>query len=261
MTSPSSLLFYQRVVALDRDLHAKLRLSAPVNFAFTAEAPVVPLLSAEFADAAREYPIVFLRTAEQGLQPVALTGEPGGQNVYLDGSGRWNARYVPAYVRRYPFVFAQTASDQFTVCIDEACPEFGESGAPLFEGTGQPTSMLQQVFALLSEFQRQAQFTQSFVQRLEASDLLIEATAKADLKDRSLALRGFWMVDETRFRALPDATLRDWFASGELGLIYAHLLSLGNILELLRRQPHAAAAASLPSESPVTHSLSSLRTH
>jgi hypothetical protein len=61
---------------------------------------------------------------------------------------------------------------------------------------------------------------------------------------------------------LPDATLKDLFVSGEVGLIYAHLLSLGNLLELLRRQPPAVAvAAALSSEPLATPSTPSLVTH
>lgn len=241
MTNP---LFYQRIVQLDRDLHSKLKLRPLGNLAFAADTALVPLLSNEFVHAAREYPIAFMRNADQQLVPVVLTGVPGGRNVYVDAVGQWQARYVPAYVRRYPFVFAEIGTDQLTVCFDEACDALGESeGLPLFEETGEAGSALGPVLALLTEYQRQALLTQSFMQRLEASGLLMEANAKADLADgRSLALTGFWIVDESRLKDLPEATLKDWFASGELGLVYAHLMSLGNFLELVRRQPQAQPA-------------------
>lgn len=232
-------MFYQQVITLDRELHAKLKLRPLGNMAFAAGSPVVPLLCAEFAQAAREYPIAFLRGADQSLQPVVLTGAPGGRNVYIDAAGQWSAHYVPAYARRYPFLFAETAPDQLTVCFDQACPALNDAeGAALFEDNGELSATMQQVMQLLSGYQNQAQLTQTFMQRLEAADLLMEASAQVDLGDgRSLALQGFLIVDEARFKALPEATLKDWFASGELGLIYAHLLSLGNLLELLRRQP------------------------
>jgi len=245
MTPAAAPLFYQRVVALDGHLHAKLKLSAPPDLKFSAGSPAVPLLSTEFTEAAREYPIAFLRGADGSLAPVALTGVPGGDNVYIDAAGRWNARYVPAYVRRYPFMFAQVSPDQLTVCIDAAYPGFNETdGTPMFDAGGEPSPMLKQIVANLSEHQRQSQLTEVFVRRLESAGLLMEASATANLNDgRRLALQGFWIVDEARFRALPDATLKEWFASGEIGLIYAHLLSLGNLLELLRRQPRAADTA------------------
>jgi hypothetical protein len=241
----STLLFYQQVVTLDRELHAKLKLRPLGNMGFAAGSPVVPLLCAEFAQAAREYPIAFLRNADQSLVPVVLTGVPGGGNLYIDAADQWNAHYVPAYARRYPFVFAETAPDQLTVCFDQACPALNNTdGAALFDDNGEPSTTLQQVLQLLREYQSQALLSQSFMQRLDAADLLMDTSAQADLGDgRSLALQGFLVVDEARFKALPEATLKDWFASGELGLIYAHLFSLGNLLELLRRLPQPQVAA------------------
>ena len=248
MTTP---LFYQRVVQLDREQHSKLKLRSLGNLAFAAQTALVPLLSNEFAHAAREYPIAFVRGADQNLLPVVLTGLPSGQNVYIDAAGQWQARYVPAYVRRYPFIFAETGPDQLTVCFDEACEALNESeGTPLFTEAGDAGPALAPVLALLTEYQRQALFTQAFMKRLDASGLLMEANAKADLADgRTMALAGFWIVDEARLKDLPEATLKDWFATGELGLVYAHLLSLGNFLELLLRQPQAKPA--LAPERPV----------
>jgi hypothetical protein len=232
------------VVVLDGTVHSKLKLSAQPDLKFSAHSPAVPLLGVEFTEAAREYPIAFLRGADNAWVPVALTGAPGGDNVYMDADGRWSARYVPAYVRRYPFAVAQSAPDQLTVCIDEAYPGFNESeGMSLFEEGGEASSTLRQIVANLAEYQRQAKLTETFMRRLDAAGLLMEANAQASLSDgRGLALKGFWIVDEARFRALPDAILKEWFVSGELALVYAHLSSLGNLLELLRRQPATEAS-------------------
>jgi hypothetical protein len=236
-------LFYKSVVALDRNAHARLRVRDPDNFLFTANAPLLPLLTAEFAPIAREYPIVFMND-EGTIIPVALTGMPQGKNLFLNEKGLWDARYVPAYVRRYPFVFVETAPEQFTVCIDSTSSLLNEKeGTPLFESNGEPSAGLQATIKRLGEYQRVMGLTRAFMQRLADAKLLMEANAKADLPDgRSFVWRGFWVVDETRFRDLPEATLKDWFASGELGLIYAHLLSLGNLAELLRRHTVSAAA-------------------
>jgi len=255
-------LFYQRVVALDGNLHSKLKLSAPPDLKFSARSPVVPLLGVEFTEAAREYPIAFLRGANNAWVPVALTGAPDGDNVYMDAHGRWSARYVPAYVRRYPFVVAQSAPDQLTVCIDEAYAGLNErEGTPLFDDGGEASSTLRQIVANLAEYQRQAQLTESFMQRLDAAGLLMEASAQANLSDgRGLTLKGFWIVDETRFRALPEATVKAWFASGELGLVYAHLSSLGNLLELLRRQPRVEASGDASSAGELANSAAAANT-
>jgi hypothetical protein len=243
MATVSMPLFYKSVVPLDRTAHARLRVRNTANFRFTADAPLVPLLTAEFAPIAREYPIVFMKD-EATVVPVALVGMPQGKNVFLDANGRWDARYVPAYVRRYPFVFAETAPEQYTVCIDTTSELLDENeGVPLFESNGEPSTSLQDTIKRLEDYQRVTNFTRAFTQRLSAANLLMEANAKAELPDgRSFVWRGFWTVDEAKFRELPEATLKEWFASGELGLVYAHLLSLGNLADLLRRHSLSAAA-------------------
>jgi hypothetical protein len=237
--APASLpLFYNRLVMLDRQAHAKLRFRAPEEYSFAASATMVPLLAAEFSPAAREYPIVFM-SEDQGKTffPVSLTGMPQGKNLFVDEKGAWSARYVPAYVRRYPFVFAETSADQFAVCVDPSSNCLDETrGTPMFEANGEPSAAMQETVKRLGDYQRAMLATRAFMEKLAAANMLMDANAKADLPDgRSMAWRGFWTVDEARFRELPEATLKEWFAGGELGLIYAHLISLGNLSELLRR--------------------------
>lgn len=235
---------YQNVVPLDRRQHTRLKLRPPENYSFAADFPVLPALTTEFAPLAREYPIVFLREKDDGeFVPVVLTGVPNGKNLFVDGTGTWQARYLPAYVRRYPFVYVETAPDQFTVCIDSASKLFDENtGLALFGDDNEPSNALKDVIKSLGDYQQAVRLTKAFVQRLAAANILMEANAKADLPDgRSFVWRGFWVVDEKRFRELPEATLKEWFSSGELGLVYAHLLSVGNLGELLRRQTDGAA--------------------
>jgi hypothetical protein len=244
MTQQPMPLFYQRLVALDRQAHVRLKVTPPDDFSFTADVPLAPLLTPEFGPVCREYPIVFLRDGEEMI-PVALTGMPKGKNLFLTAGGRWDARYIPAYVRRYPFVFVETAPDQFTVCIDPTSKFLNEStGTALFGDDGEPTAALKDTVNRLGEYQRAVQLTRTFMKRLIESKLLMDANAKADLPDgRSLEWSGFCVVDEKRFREIPEALLKDWFATGELGLVYAHLLSVGNLSELLRRYTLAAAAS------------------
>ncbi len=239
-------LFYRSVTPLDRQAHARLKYKAPDNLSFTADASLIPLLTAEFGPMAREYPIVFMRESETSeVIPVALTGMPQGKNLFLTDAGRWDARYVPAYVRRYPFVFVETAPDNFAVCVDTTATYFNEKeGVPLFGEDGEPSSALKDTVKALTDYQQAMHFTRTFMSRLAAANILTEGNAKADFTDgRSLTWRGFWVVDEKRFRELPEATLKDWFATGELGLIYAHLLSLGNLTDLMRRYTERAAGA------------------
>lgn len=243
MSEASLPLFYQRLVPLDRKAHARLRIRPPDNFQFTADATLIPLVTGEFAAAAREFPIAFLREPSSGeFLPVALTGMPQSRNLFVTAGGQWDARYMPAYVRRYPFVFGQTGADNFTVCIDPSSKFLDENeGIPLFDEHGEPSKILKDTIQGLQDYQQLIRATKNFMKKLTEANILMEANATADLPDgRSFAWRGFWIVDEKLFRELPEATVKDWFATGELGLVYAHLVSIGNLSELLRR--HAATA-------------------
>lgn len=242
MTEASLPLFYQRLVPLDRRAHARLKVRPPDNFQFTADATLIPLVTGEFAPAAREYPIAFLREPASGeFVPVALTGMPQSKNLFVTADGQWDARYMPAYVRRYPFVFAETGADNFAVCFDPSSKFLDENeGIPLFGEDGEPSNILKDTIKGLQDYQQLVRGTKNFMKKLTEANILMEANAKADLPDgRSFAWRGFWIVDEKLFRELPEATVKDWFATGELGLVYAHLVSIGNLSELLRR--HASA--------------------
>jgi hypothetical protein len=238
MTEANPPLLYRSLAALDRRTHARLKVRPPDDYQFAAGATLVPLLNGEFAQVAREYPIAFIREHESaGFVPVAMTGMPQGKNLYVSAAGVWEARYIPVYVRRYPFVFAETSAETFTVCIDPTSKYLDENeGVPLFGEDGEPSNTLKATIQGLQEYQQMALATRAFMQKLAAANILMEANAKADFPDgRSLAWRGFWIVDEKLFRQLPEATVKDWFANGDLGLVYAHLVSIGNLNELLRR--------------------------
>ncbi len=119
--------FTKNVAVLDREKHSTLRIKPTGDHHFAAKAHAIPLVAAEYVDAGREYPIVFARTTDGKLISFALTGARQDENLYLDANGLWDARYIPAFVRRYPFVFAETGPEQLTVCIDESFPGFNDT--------------------------------------------------------------------------------------------------------------------------------------
>jgi hypothetical protein len=259
MTEANLPLFYQQLAALDRRVHTRLKVRPPENFQFAADATLVPLLSAEFGPISREYPIGFIRQPETGeFVPVALTGMPQSKNLFVRADGSWDARYIPAYVLRYPFVFVETSADNFTVCFDPSSKCFDEStGFPLFGEDGEPSDTLKGCIKGLQEYQHMAGLSKAFMKRLADTNILMEADVKAEMPDgRSFQWRGFWIADEKLFRALPEATVKEWFGTGELGLVYAHLLSLSNLSDLLRRhlvvgaQVVGAQATSAPVAAP-----------
>lgn len=239
------LMFYERVVALNDQTHAKLKVRPASGYGYAAATNAVPLLANEFFEAAREYPIVFVQ-AEGGPVPVALLGLRDGENLYVDAAGKWDARYVPAFVRRYPFVPGKGANGELLVCIDEASPCFDKKqGEPLFED-GKPTPQLEHAMKFLTEYHQIAAATEAIGKRLEEFGLFRDADSVARLNDGSeFRLKGIKVVDEGRFKLLLPEVVQELFANGGLGMIHAHLISLGNLAGLVDRLSARGAGKAL----------------
>jgi hypothetical protein len=240
--------FYRNPVALDRAAHKNLRLF-PINDArFAAQSAAVPLVTAEFADACLEYPIVFMKSGA-GWAAVAVTGLSATENFFVNEKGEWTGRYVPASVRRYPFLLMPRNDGQLCVSLDQDCehiidfmqatgePSDGSTGERLFDDAGEPSPGLRNTINMLFDFQSQTEATSAFVQRLADAKLLTESHLQINLTDgRKAALKGAWIVSEAVLKTLLDTTVASWFRTGDLALIYTHLISLRNLAPLLMRR-------------------------
>ena len=236
-------LYYERPVLLNRDTHRRRRIRPSTTFAFARRANSLYLAGVEFNEACKEYAIVFTRLGGGRVGPVAMLGLRSRENLFVDDQGQWTAQYVPAFVRRYPFVLADLSGDQMGVCIDEAFEGINDSeGEALFDAQGNDTPYLRNALDFLGEYQKEYLRTEAFCRRLEQAGLLMEMNARADLVDgRTFTVGSLLMVDEARLAALPDAQALALFRSGDLHLISMHLLSLSNMRKLVDRMAQRQA--------------------
>lgn len=243
-------LFYERPVALNRERHAKFKLAiAPSHSAFAAKTNAVPITGTEFVEAARDYPLLFVRDADGQFGVTALVGLRDNENLLVDEAGRWAAgTYLPAFVRRYPFVLStEPGSDRLTVCIDEAYAGLNEAqGEALFDAAGAETPYLKNMLEFLSLFNNEVQRTTLFANRLNELGLLTPKVVTVERDGQQQSLQGLWVVDEAKFRTIDDSRVVELFRQGLLPWIEAHLLSLGNLNRLLARLPRPAATESAP---------------
>jgi hypothetical protein len=243
-------LFYQDPRPLNATAHGQLRLKDG-DQSFAARTNAAPLTVVEFASAARHYPVVFT----EGETPFPAAALGLGPDNCLVAEGRWaEGVYVPAYVRRYPFVFIEAGGDNLMLGIDVASDRVidgGEEGAALFDG-GKPSALTEGAMAFCREFHAQHLQTRAFVAALAEHDLLVSRQADAKPADgRPLTLGGFQVVDQAKFAALPDAVVLDWHRKGWLALVHFHLASLERFVDLLAREGMAGPdTASTPMEAP-----------
>jgi len=121
-------MFYKSPRPLDRTKDSRLKLSRPSHFKFTAHTNAIPLLIDEFPMASAYYPVVF--AAGPVPIPAAVVGLHNDNNLFLDEAGQWaNGAYLPAYIRRYPFILMDDPEQkQFVLCIDESSDMLSDKG-------------------------------------------------------------------------------------------------------------------------------------
>ena len=237
------LMIYERAVPVSSERHRDWSVRSGSNFGFAREVNSVPLLAAEFTAAATDLTIVFAGD-EQTIFPSVILGMRSNRNDHVDSDGKWTGGYVPAFLRRYPFVFARSGDGRtFTLCIDEEYDGFNKEGRGerLFDSEGKRTQYLQTMLNFTREYQNLFDRTQLFCRRLKEHDLLQQAQANFNLPDGERAqLGGFYTINREKLKALAPEILAELAKTDELELCYVHLQSLNNLTPMARRVSAAA---------------------
>lgn len=247
------LLIYDRVVPISNEVHRDWSVKITDNYKFSESLNSVPLLAAEFVAAAQDYAIVFA-ASDTSVFPAVLLGFEDGKNLCLAEDGSWQGGYIPAFLRRYPFVFAEDVGEEagkFTLCVDEEYPGLNKEGRGerLFDSDGNRTQFLQTMLTFVSQFQAQFNRTKQFCDKLNRLNLLEPAQARFTTADgRSGTLGGFMTIVRDRLKSIPEAELKEMFATDELELCFVHLHSLQNINRLGTKAPTVAAGLTEPLE-------------
>lgn len=240
--APNALPFlYNQLEPLNSNQHGSLRVRGLASLPELATAHAIPLTIDEFAMAQRHYPIIF--SVGQDPVPLALMGLNEGVNTFVDEQGVPLDRsiYMPAYLRRYPFLLAKLRedSDELSLCFDPTSGAIGEfeDGQPLFDGE-QPSEATGAVLQFCEQFETAGQRTQLFMAELKRAGLLMdgEVAIQPEGAAQPFVYRGFQMVDEEKLRDMRGDELRKMNQNGMLALVFAHLFSLGQIREVFARQ-------------------------
>jgi hypothetical protein len=238
-------LFYQSLSPLSQQQHSTFGLNERMLHPFAHIANAIPLTVDEFPMAQRHYPIVFAPGTDGGA-PLALLGLEEGENLFCSATGEWRKDvYVPAYVRRYPFMLARLSQDakDLSLCFDDVSG-YVTADAPekLFTGED-PSETTKAILNFCEQFEMAVQRTRAFLNEMMELDLLMDAEATIQEGENPMVFRGFRMIDEKKVQELRGDQARKFVKSGAMGLIYAHFFSLGTLRELFALKQGKASPA------------------
>ncbi|GGL71634.1 SapC family protein [Wenxinia marina] len=247
---PVQQLFYRSAIPVSPQRHGDVSVKTGHSFAFASRANSAPITAVEFGPAAGDHPIVFAGSGDD-VFPAVILGTRDAENLSVDAAGQWKGSYIPAFVRRYPFVFTlDEERNQFTLLIDEEFEGVNKTGRGerLFDSDGEQTSYLKGILRFLQDFQAQFVRTQAFCRRLKELDLLTPMQAQFSLAEgEKRTLSGFLVVNREKLKALDPETVADLLAKDELECIFLHLSSMRHFSRMLERtQPAAATGSATP---------------
>ena len=239
---PQLPLFYNDLMPLNSKDHASWRAKTMDEAKWLGSQHAIPLTVDEFVQAQRDFPIVF--SSGENPLPLALMGLNEGVNTFVDEHGKVNDPvYLPAYVRRYPFILAKLRedSDDLSLCFDPTCEAVGDmkDGELLFDKDAQPSEATKNILQFCEHFEEAGHRTKMFIDELKKHELLMDgeiAITQNDNPDKPFVYRGFQMIDQEKLKEVRGDTLRTWNQNGMFALISAHLFSLDLMRKIFARQ-------------------------
>jgi hypothetical protein len=250
-TAPNLPMFYNDLVPLSSNQHADWKLQTQEKAPFLSKTHAVPITIDEFIPSSRFFPIIF--SSGSNSVPLGLMGLNEGVNIFVDDAGSLiNPIYVPAYVRRYPFMLARLRpdADELSLCFDPTAPGIGADvdGQALFNGA-EASQATKDILGFCEQFEQAGARTQAFMDELEKLDILMdgEVAIQADGQEQPYVYRGFRMVDEEKLKDLRGDTLRKISQNGMLPLLHAHLFSLALMKDIFAVQ---AQTGRVPTQTP-----------
>lgn len=231
-------ILYEQVQALNPRAHGHLGIcEAPGRYSFAIEAHAVPITVQEFPLVLKNFPILF--TSGDRPMPLAALGLKAGENLFVDDDGDW-ARdvYIPAYIRRYPFIFATDQDEKsYTLGVDINSPMVGIDYREPFFVEGEPSQYLKEIIEFCQNFQKNYMQTRAFSEIVSGHGLFAQREVQmTDEAGNKTTLARHVGIDQERLDALSNEAFLDLRTKGALPWIYFQLASGVNWERLVARE-------------------------
>lgn len=227
---------YKNLQPISKTTDKNMAIKEIKDFSYAKEQISAPITVAEFYEACKDFPIVFAKDASGTWMATAMLGFQDKTNLFIDENGAWEKqRYIPAHIRRYPFIYVNGENDQLTLGVDgEYKSEAKEDEArKLFDKDGNNSEFLNGVLGFLNQFHSDALATATFIKQLEDWELLEEKVANIVTPEgKNYTINGFYVVNEEKLKHLSKKKKDDICSKNVTPLITAHLISLSNIQKI-----------------------------
>lgn len=211
-----------------------MRWKRSAGYHFAASNPVVELVVSEMPKACMCMPIAFMPLGE-GFVPAAISGLMPGQNLYVTSDGRWDAPYIPAQYRGYPFALVNADGGQLALAMDLESGLLNEQyPEPLYDEQGEPSEPIRQIVNFLQEVRKNRETTLRICAALQKADLFEPWAIKIKDGGAEQTVQGLYRINEARFNNLEADVLYGLQQAGALPVVYCQLLSMQHIQTLSR---------------------------
>lgn len=230
---------YKNLEILNKINHKNFTVKEVKDFSYTKNLISVPVTINEFFEACKNYPIFFAKDSTNNWFATVMLGYKENKNLFVDDKGNWEKlHYIPAFIRRYPFVFIEQQienKNELLVALDSGYLVENEDDKQkrLFDDSGDNTEFLNKILDFLNQFNLNSNATTEFIKKLEEWDLLEEKVATIlNSNQEKFIINGFFIVNEDKLKHLSKKKKEEICNKNLSPLITAHLISLSNIQKL-----------------------------
>ena len=225
---------YNNLEAINKITDKDVSIKEIKDYSFAKTQMNSPITISEFYESCKDYPIFFVKDANNSWMATVMLGYKEKENTFVDEKGIWaKHKYIPAHIRRYPFIFVtDNKSSQLTLGVekDYKIKTQKDENRKLFDKDGNNSKFLNGILGFLNQYQKDSIETSSFIKQLDEWELLEEKNAKVIVsKDEQYNINGFYVVNEEKLKHLSKKRKEELFFIYAIPLITAHLISLSNI--------------------------------
>jgi len=227
---------YKNIELILKDDHKEAGVANVEGFKHAKELTTSMITMDEFYQACKSYPIVFAKNEEEGWFSVALLGLED-ENKFVTEEGTWKEEcYIPAYVRRYPFIYVQNKEELLLgFDADQKVDKKDAGDRHFFDDKGEKSEFVDKVLNFMNQVQNSSTATKTFIETLDEMKLLEESNITGKNADgKEIVVTGFYILKEEKLNKLTKKNKAKLCESNYMQPITAHLIGLSNIQSLAK---------------------------